>query len=413
MYFRLYQHCKLVEGAKCGAIYNLHSGKILSLNQGAVQLLKECQNHTLEDIMDLSASQNYTYVKFLENLIDKKLGSIHILEPKQEDPPVKYVEPKKLDFLVLEVTSRCNNTCVHCYTSSSPCSHQDSVPHERWLSLISEAHHSGASGIQIIGGEPLLYPKWRELVLKAREENFESIEIFSNATLITDADIEFFKANNVIISTSIYASNAKIHDEVTLNPGSFDKTMTSIHKILAANIELRIYSVIMKANEAERDNIVNLCADLGLKGISPPAVRPVGRGTNEQLIPDKYTNAYIKPPFYTDPDSFLQAHTYHRTLAGNITITYTGDAIPCIFARSNTCGNILTSSLSRILASDKLKQIWHTTKDHVEKCKDCEYRYACPDCRCCPITRDLNAKDWPGCPTGCSYDPYTGNWGDE
>ncbi|HWR44491.1 radical SAM protein [Sporomusa sp.] len=413
MYFRLYNHCNLVEGAKCGAIYNLQSGKVLSLNQGALQLLKECQSNALEDIMDVSAPQNHTYLKFLDDLIVKKLGSLYIMEPDPNDH-VQTVEPQKLDFLVLEVTSRCNNTCLHCYTTSGPCAHESSVPHECWLSVISEAHKSGASGIQIIGGEPLLYPEWRELVLKARQERFESIEIFTNATLITDSDVEFFKANNVIISTSIYAGNAEIHDKVTLNPGSFDKTMASIKKILASSIPLRIYSVIMKTNESEAENITNLCAELGLEGICPPAVRPVGRGNDEQLLPEKYTNKYIKPPFYTDQYAFAQAHCYHRTLAGNITIAYTGDAIPCIFARNHVCGSILTNSLIEILASEKLNQFWHTTKDHVEKCKDCEYRYACPDCRCCPITQQgSDAKSWPACPTGCSYNPYTGEWADE
>ncbi len=411
MYFRLHNHCNLVEGAKCGAIYNLQSGKVLSLNQGAVQLLKECQSNALEDIMDISAPQNQSYLKFLDELIVKNLGSIYIMEPEQQKH-VETVEPRTLYFLVLEVTSRCNNTCLHCYTNSGPGAPKDFIPHERWLSVISEAHRSGASAIQIIGGEPLLYPNWRELVLKAREESFEFIEIFTNATLITDSDVDFFKANNVNISTSIYAGKAEIHDKVTLNPGSFDKTMTSIRKLLAAAVPLRIYSVIMKINESEMEDIIHLCAGLGLEGISPPAVRPVGRGNNDQLPPEKYTNKYIKPPFYTDQSSFAQAHCYHSSLAGNITIAYTGDAIPCIFARNQVCGNILTSSLAEILASQKLRQFWHTTKDQVEKCKDCEYRYACPDCRCRPVTQGSDAKGWPTCPTGCSYNPYTGNWAD-
>lgn len=412
MYFRLYSHCKLVEGAKCGAIYNLQSGKVLSLNQGALQMLKECHCNALEDIMDISAPQNQSYLNFLDDLITKKLGSIYLMEHNQQDH-VETIEPRKLHSLVLEVTSRCNNTCLHCYTDSGPNTPKSFIPHERWLSVISEARKSGASSIQIIGGEPLLYPHWRELVLKARDESFESIEIFTNATLITDSDIEFFKSNNVIISTSIYAGNAEIHDKVTLNPGSFDKTMLSIKKILAAALPLHVYSVIMNINESETENIINLCADLGFKGISPPAVRTVGRGTDKQLQPDKYTNKYIKPPFYTDQYSFTQAHHYNCGLVGNLTIAYTGDAIPCIFARNNVCGNILSSSLTEILASEKLNKVWHTTKDQVEKCKDCEYRYACLDCRCRAITTSSDANSLPTCPTGCSYNPYTGEWADE
>lgn len=414
MYFRLYDYCKLVEGAKCGAIYNLQSGQVLSANQGAVELLKECQIKSLEDTMDISAPKNHSYMKFLNDLVINQLGSIYIIEPKQEDHVEALFEQRGLYFLLLELTARCNNTCLHCYTASSPCTNKDVVPHERWLSLISEARKCGAVEIQLIGGEPLLYPKWRELVIKAREENFESIEIFTNATLITDSDIEFFKANDVKIITSLYAGNSVIHDKVTLNPGSFDKTIASIRKILAAAIPLRISSIIMKANEDEAESIVRLCSELGLEGICPVAIRPVGRGDNKQLLPDKFTKYHIKPPFYTDPYSFAQAHHYHSSLAGKVTITYAGDAIPCMFARNQIWGNILISPLAEILTSEKLNQCWHTTKDQVEKCKDCEYRYACNDCRCRPLTLESNSLNtWPACPTSCSYNPYTGKWSDE
>lgn len=414
MYFRLYNHCKLVEGAKYGAIYNLQSGKILSANQGAVQLLKKCQTNVLEDIMDLSAPQNQPYLKFLNDLIVKQLGLIYIMQPEQQDCGETSVEPTKLNFLWLEITAGCNNSCLHCYTTSGPCTHTEAIPHERLLSVISEARQSGASAIQLLGGEPLLYPKWRELVLKAHEEGFESIEIFTNATLVTDSDITFFKAKNVNIATSIYAGTAEIHDKVTLNPGSFDQTIDNIKKILAAAIPLRISSVIMKENENEAENIKKLCVELGIEGVWPDVVRPAGRGDDEQLLPEKYTKRHIKPPFYTDQYSFAQAHYYHSCLAGKITITSTGDVIPCMFARNLVCGNIRTSSLTEILDGEKLNQCWHITKDQVEKCKDCEYRYACYDCRCRPlIPGPDSAESWPDCSSGCSYNPYTGKWADE
>lgn len=413
MYFRLHHYCKLVEGVKCGAIYNLQSGKVLSLNQGALQLLKECQSNALEDIIDVSASQDQPYLRFLDDLILKQLGSICITEPKQNCITEPAVEPRKLYFILLELTSQCNNTCLHCYTASSPSTNTKYVPHERWISIISEAYKSGARAIQFIGGEPLLYPQWRELVLKAREQNFESIEVFTNATLITDSDIEFFKTNNISIITSLYAGSDDIHDKVTQNPGSFDKTITNIRKMLAASVPVRISSVLMKENENESENIIRVCAELGLEGICPVAIRPVGRGDSEHQ-PKQQIKKYVKPPFHTEQYSFDQAHFYHNCLAGKITITYRGNAVPCMFARKQVCGNILTSSLDEILASEKLNQHWRTTKDQIKKCKDCEYRYACYDCSCRPITSSADSDEsWPDCPIGCSYNPYTGEWADD
>ena len=408
MYYRLQDYCRLVAGARRGAIYNLQTGKVLSINQGALQLLLACQQTPLEDILDLNSPDDKLFVDFLHRLTEMGLGSFFLDKPAPapDSPPGP---PVKLDFLWLELTSGCNNKCLHCYATSGPCADSDAVPHDRWLSLISEARAAGATAIQFIGGEPLLYPRWRELVEKASAEGFQYIEIFTNATLIDDDCVAFFKKHKINVATTIYADNPEVHDRVTLHPGSFVKTMSAIEEILAAQVPLRVASIIMKANENEAQNIMNLCGRIGVEVTPPDVVRPTGRGDDKDLLPTAYTKPPIKPPFYTDPDTFAKACCQHSCLAGKIAVTAGGDVIPCIFARNQVCGNILATPLADVLSGERLQQCWHTTKDHVDKCKDCEYRYACTDCR--PLAQGSDtAKRWLACSVDCSYDPYTGKW---
>jgi radical SAM protein with 4Fe4S-binding SPASM domain len=408
LYYRLQKYCTLVEGAKRGAIYNFQTGKVFSINGSAVKLLHRCQKSDIDDLVGSESSDSNPLREFLDSLTAMGVGSLYIKEPADTPAETEPATPQ-LEFLWLELTSNCNNKCLHCYATSGPCINNDCVPPERWLSLISEARQSGASAIQLIGGEPLLYPKWRELVIKASEEGFDLIEIFTNATLIDDPMIEFFKQYKVNIATTIYANNSTTHDTVTLHPGSFEKTLTAVKKIRAANIPLRVASIIMKANEHEVQNIMELCAELGVDVNPPDIVRPTGRGDDHELLPTVYSKPPIKPPFFTDQESFAKAKKLHSCLAGRLAITSTGDVIPCIFARSQVCGSILSTSLAEILDGPRLQQCWHTTKDHIEKCKDCEYRYACTDCRPHAQGSDPN-KRWLACSRECSYDPSTGIW---
>jgi radical SAM protein with 4Fe4S-binding SPASM domain len=412
LYYRLNKDCRLVKGAKRGAIYDFQSGKVYSINNGAVQLLLACQEHSLDKLLDVTNSNSKKYLSFLDDLTGKGVGSLYTFDPGIKAPTaeVQVADDIRLEFLWLELTSKCNNRCLHCYATSGPVIEtKDCVPHERWLSLIDEARQAGATAIQLIGGEPLMYPKWRELVVKAKKSGYEFIEIFTNATLVDDSCINFFKENDVSIATTIYSDCSEIHDKVTLNQGSFDKTLTAIKKIIAAQIPLRIASIIMKANETEPQKIMDLCQQLGVEVNPPDVVRPTGRGDDKELIPSMYTKQPIKPPFYTDAESFAKAQMHHSCLAGKIAVTATGDIIPCIFARSQICGNILTESLTEVLRGQPLQQCWRTTKDHVEKCKDCEFRYACSDCRPLAQGSDPN-KRWLACSCGCSYNPYTGKW---
>lgn len=412
MFYRLQKYCHLVLGANRGAIYDLQTGKVFSINKGAVKLLQKCANASIEDILDTASEQNKPYLKFLDQISAMGLGTLYLDTPPEiPDPPLQTEQPT-LEFVWLELTSSCNNKCLHCYSTSGPTVTNDCVPHDRWLSLISEARQEGATAIQLIGGEPLLYPNWRELVEKAHSEGYELIEIFTNATLIDDSDLAFFKKYNVNIATTIYADNETTHDMVTKHQGSFHKTMLSIKKILDLNIPLRVASIIMKANEHEVDNIIKLCTELGVYSAPPDVVRPTGRGDDNELLPASYARPPIKPPFFTDPESFAKAQRYHSCLAGRLAITSSGDVIPCIFARSLLCGNIVNKPLKDILYGEILQQSWQTTKDHVEKCKDCEYRYACNDCRPHAQGSDPNKK-WLACAKGCSYNPYTGKWDEE
>ena len=69
-------------------------------------------------------------------------------------------------------------------------------------------------------------------------------------------------------------------------------------------------------------------------------------------------------------------------------------------------GDLKQASLKEITESETLDQIWGMTKDYIEGCQDCEYRYACHDCR--PKARDddnILAK-----PKDCLYEPSQGRW---
>ena len=103
-----------------------------------------------------------------------------------------------------------------------------------------------------------------------------------------------------------------------------------------------------------------------------------------------------KPNFRADRNSFTRNKHWNSCWAGKITVSATGDVIPCIFARNHVVSNIV-SGLEDAIYNDNLQTLWKITKDSVATCKDCEYRYGCSDCR--PLSEDtygnLYAKNPP------------------
>ncbi|WP_392389175.1 SPASM domain-containing protein, partial [Elizabethkingia miricola] len=80
-------------------------------------------------------------------------------------------------------------------------------------------------------------------------------------------------------------------------------------------------------------------------------------------------------------------------------------AMPKIF------GNVKTSSLEDALKHSEFREYWNLSKDHIEICKDCEFRYICTDCRAFTELSHQNDKglDYSK-PLKCGYNPYRGEW---
>ena len=138
--------------------------------------------------------------------------------------------------------------------------------------------------------------------------------------------------------------------------------------------------------------------------IRPSCVNTISTHTilNTETLKSRYN---MEPVFWTSKESFKENFFYNSCWNGKIAITATGDIIPCIFARDEVVGNIRKNSFEQI--EKKIINKWSITKDDIEVCKDCEFRYCCHDCR--PIAKGINGDTYSKYPR-CCYDPYTGLW---
>jgi radical SAM protein with 4Fe4S-binding SPASM domain len=95
---------------------------------------------------------------------------------------------------------------------------------------------------------------------------------------------------------------------------------------------------------------------------------------------------------------------YNSCWAHKIAITKDGKLRPCIYS-SIILGDLMHIDVDNLIS--KARKYWHLTKDKVEKCKDCELKYVCFDCREIAIRKngDLYAAN-----PYCQYDPYSGRW---
>ena len=195
--------------------------------------------------------------KILEPEIIKKDFSPTIMHPEKstQDFLEEYFKDKpQLTNLHIEITSKCNERCVHCYIP-----HDNKVSHiepDLFYDVLQQCKNMRLLHLTLSGGEPMLHKNFCDFLKKCKEYDF-SINVLSNLTLLNDEIIKEMKMNPLLgVQVSLYSMDSNIHDEITQMKGSFEKTKNAILKLIENDIPLQISCPIMKQNKNSYDEVI-------------------------------------------------------------------------------------------------------------------------------------------------------------
>lgn len=413
-YFGLNATSFLVNGAVRGAIYNVEKGSVFSLSADGKEMIRKLdQGKSIAGVCREEGVSKGELQSFLKKIADAGLGefSQELQERKKVDLPDVLDD---LSFVHCEITERCNFTCVHCYNNASPCKKRKELGTKEWTRILREAYEKGCRRMQLVGGEPFCRRKTLfEVAEEARRMGYEGVEIFSNCSLLTARDIVMVKSLDITMASSFYSSDEKIHDAITKKEGSWRKTIRNFQKIVDQQIPLRVGLIISKVNEGTAEETkIFLREQFGIEHIRSDYVRPAGRGCASDLVSGSMIAAQLitTPNFArTSITTFAKRRRGHNCFMDKICISSTGNVHPCIMERDVSYGNVRETSLGEILGSPTAHRYRGMSKDNIEGCSECEYRYACFDCRVKASSGGvgITAKPW-----WCMYDPSKGEWKD-
>lgn len=339
--------------------------------------------------------------------------------------PASHVPCPKMVWL--EVTNQCNYRCVHCYAESGPEQHNH-LDDGRLCGLIDEVAAAGFPVLQFTGGDPTANSRLMELVRHAHRRAIPVVEVYTNGAHLPESWLDEMADLGTRLAISFYSYQRDVYESITRLPGSFDKVVRNIGRILEREIPLRIGLILMERNREQEDSTREFLVGLGIprEKIGSDFVRPTGRGADvatqapspAMMRPDsgvfpveKLRKDSSEPGKWSTPlpDHFQPNSDglpdYNSCWAGELVIASDGEVYPCIFARNRSLGNVREDSLQALLQTRTLRETWDLNLGSSTDCDVCEFRYACFDCRALTdsLTGHLHAK-----PPGCRYDPHSG-----
>lgn len=128
----------------------------------------------------------------------------------------------------------------------------------------------------------------------------------------------------------------------------------------------------------------------------------------DEISLEKYLPIMSKGKMSANVYQFLNNIKYHPCLGHALSISYNGDVLPCRMMRGHSFGNIKNEEIYTIFGNkeEEIKNFWQFNLDKIDRCGDCEFRYACADCRSLEerLTGRLDGK------RACGYNPREGKW---
>lgn len=378
MHFRLNPECYFIRGNHSAAIYDLIEGTIYSLDGNESRIVAECEENKeisgsigfLKDLQDACVGKFYEEKIFMEKL---RVGS-----PIEEYQPG---HPPYISKAFLEINNKCTQDCWFCgyngISRSLGCmgcnkwlEEGDALSLKDWKQVVDQLVDLDCHSILLTGGD--LTSCWETTldIIQYARNSVKNVSVIMNINFLSEKILDDVKNQaNLIINTE--------------NPGDISRDNFYILTIAENEID--------KTNEISSENV---SLDLISKDF-----RTID--SKSPLVSKKKINK-------TDIYQFSHNKKFHPCLGNSLTISWRGEVLPCPLMRSRSFGKIHKKTLPHFFkpGENNLETFWNLRLDTLSKCKNCEFRYSCGDCRALEesLTGNLSGK------VLCNYDPENGVW---
>lgn len=382
-----------------------------------VEFITDLANHKFLLIGETNEELEKNEILFSYSLNNPKTLSSDFTQTTKQDIKentqdffLEQVQKKpRLSALQFELTSRCNERCIHCYIPNQKKNDGNDMPTDKVFSLLDEFAVMGGLHVTLSGGEVFLHKDIDKILKYCREKDLK-ISLLSNLVLMKEEQIPTLKEVNLsLIQVSLYSMNPEIHDQITKVEGSFEKTKSGIEKLIAADIPVQISCPVMKANVNGYEEVMKYANSHKIKANTDFIIMAQSDCDTSNLanrISLKETEDLIKDIIACDTDYkdiTLEQKSVSETIEldyerfskqpicsvgqDDCCITENGDVYPCAGWQGYIFGNVFENSLQDIWDNSKtINELRKITQASFPQCIKCEARDFCAMC----LVRNFN-----------------------
>lgn len=334
-----------------------------------------CQDQVLSDVLDDISEGNGTAVA-TDNCDKSWVGENDFL--------------RSIHF---DITSICNERCVHCYIPHE-CKTK-TIDSELFYRVLEEGRKMNIIHVTLSGGEPLLHKDILGFLEKCREFDL-SVNVLSNLIVLNDNIISEMKRNPLLsVQTSLYSMDPLIHDSITKVTGSFEKTKNGILKLLTSGIPVQISCPVMKLNKDSFRDVIAWGKEFNIAVAIEPVIfasydhsgsnlsNRVSLNELEAVLEQEFWEGYAEVLYSAakEKEAFTEDDPICSVCRYSFCVSVEGNVFPCAGWQTNVIGNLNRQTVEEIWEnSEKIKNLRKIKRKAFPKCVSCEDRGYCTVC---------------------------------
>lgn len=191
-------------------------------------------------------------LRFEENLINQNEDDT---KDNAESLYVKACGENYISSMMLELTYRCSEKCIHCYNPGATRNNseknsrgdRDELSLSDYKRVIDELYNIGTFRVCLSGGDPFSNKYVWEIIDYLYQKDF-AIDIYTNGQRLSDKIDILAGYYPHTMGISLYSGVPQVHDSITRIKGSYKKTMSVIEQCSMWGIPIKLKCCIMLNN---------------------------------------------------------------------------------------------------------------------------------------------------------------------
>ncbi|VVS93752.1 radical SAM/SPASM domain-containing protein [Desulfoluna spongiiphila] len=308
-----------------------------------------------------------------------------------------------------DTTSSCNLNCRHCRASNLDRNDRDLSFAEAVDMLNQVDQMAPGAALAMAGGEPLMRDDLIALMDHIKTNLSLSIELLTNATLITKNNEEELCRYVDGFNISMEGSTAEVHDPVR-GKGSFARTLSAVDLLTARGVPLAIRMTYFGQGKDEVERLLVMIKEHGVTTFNFRYVVPVGNATgaisdplehrdvsrfvwekgNELGLTVGFSDPF--PELLVNPERLNEVESDQELFSG---VAVTGCSVAFSLMYINPQGVVQFCPYFPVVVdriqNRPLKDIWFENEKFNTfrysrsflngQCGECRYKFACGGCR--------------------------------